>query len=197
MAEKWSLKGENIATCICNTPCPCLFGQDPTHGRCGALNVFSIAKGTYGSVDLSGRKFALVVSWQGNVFAGNLTVGFYVDDGTTDDQMRAFETILTGKAGGAFGNLAALYGTVKGIKRMPIEVGDGQKPVVAVAKTSVPVEYTVGGDQQSPVVVTNSPFDFGGAGLRIGKTQARFVDEEWGFDFQLVDAYTGAVDLAS
>lgn len=197
MAEKWSLKGESIGACNCNAPCPCVFGLDPTHGHCGAVNVFNVTKGTYGSVDLSGRKAALLYSWEGNVFSGNITAGFYVDDRATDEQVSAFEMILSGKAGGVFGNLAPLFGTIKGIKRAPVDLSDGDKPQYKVGKTSGQIEHLVGADQKSPLVVMNSPFDWSGAGLKIGKTQARFVDEDWGFDFEFVYGDSGVVDLTS
>jgi hypothetical protein len=198
MAEQWSLKGEEIASCNCNSPCPCIFGQDPTKGYCGAIIVHKITEGNYGSVDLSGRTIVIILDFEGNVFSGDVTVGFLVDEDATDEQLAAFETILTGEAGGAFENIAALYGTVKGIKRAPIELSDGAKPQVRVGRTEVQVEHLVGGDQESPLVVTNSPFDFGGAGLKMGKTQGKFVDEDWGLDFdEFVYAHTGKVELSS
>lgn len=199
MAEQWSLKGKQVGTCICDTPCPCIFGQDPTKGYCGAATVFDISSGNYGSVDLSGRRITLLFSWEGNVFSGDITVGFLVDEDATDEQLEGFEAILTGKAGGAFENLAALFGTVKGIKRAPIEYADGDKPRVRIGATEVQVEPLIGADEQTPLVVMNSPFDFSGRGLKIGRTtQGKFVDEEWGFDFdEFVYADSGEVDLSS
>ena len=198
MAEQWSLKGEQVGSCICNTPCPCIFGQDPTKGYCGSVVAFNIGSGNYGSVDLSGRRFAFLFSWEGNVFSGDITAGFLVDEDATDEQVDAFETILTGKAGGAFENLAALFGTVKGIKRAPIEIADGDKPRATIAGTVVELEPLIGADEQTPLVVMNSPFDFSGRGLKVGKTEAKFVDEEWGFNFdELVYADSGEIDLSS
>jgi hypothetical protein len=197
MAEQWSLKGEEVASCNCDTPCPCIFGQDPSKGYCGAVVVHNITEGNYGSVDLSGRRIGLLFAWEGNVFSGDLTVGFLVDQDATDEQMRALETIMTGQAGGAFANLAALYGTVKGIKRAAIEVDDGDRPQFTIGTTNVQVEHLIGADEQSPVVVMNSPFDFGGAGIKVGKTQGRFVDDEWGFDVDFLFASSGQVNLGS
>lgn len=198
MAEQWRLKGDSIHTCICNTPCPCIFGQDPTRGYCGAITWQDITEGNYGTTDLSGRRIAMLFSWEGNVFSGDLTVGFLVDEDGTDEQVAAFETILSGNAGGLFEDLKGLYGTVKGIKRAPIRFGGGEKPSAAVGSTNIEVEYLIGADEQNPPVVTNSPFDFGGAGLKVGRTSGKFVDEEWGFDFDdLAYVDTGKVDLGS
>jgi hypothetical protein len=198
VAEQWRLKGDSIHTCICNAPCPCIFGLDPTRGYCGAITWQDITDGNYGMADLSGRRIAMLFSWEGNVFSGDLTVGFLVDEDATDEQVAAFETILSGNAGGLFEDLKGLYGTVKGIKRAPIRFGGGEKPSAAVGPTSIHVEYLIGADEQNPLVVTNSAFDFGGAGLRVGRTSGTFVDEEWGFDFDdLMYVDTGKVDLSS
>jgi hypothetical protein len=197
VAEQWSMKGQHVGSCICDSPCPCIFGQDPTKGYCGALIVESIDEGNYGSVDLSGRKVALVLSWEGNVFSGDITAGFLVDEDATDEQMEAIETIVSGKAGGAWENLAGLFGEVKGIKRAPINAGDGETPQYTVGGTNVQIEHLIGADEQNPLVVMNSPFDFGGAGLKVGKTQGKFVDEEWGFDFDFTYADSGEINLTS
>jgi hypothetical protein len=197
VAEQWSWKGKHVGSCICDSPCPCIFGQDPDKGYCGALIVESFDEGSYGSIDLSGRKVALALSWEGNVFSGDLTVGIFVDEDATDEQLEAIETIVTGKAGGAWENLAGLFGTVKGVKRAPIESSDGDNPRFRIGESEVAVDQFVGADEQNPLVVMNSPFDFGGAGLKIGKTQAKFVDQEWGFDFDLTYGDSGEINLSS
>lgn len=198
MAEKWTLKGEYVGTCICDSPCPCIFGQDPTTGRCGAVSCFIINKGSYGKVDLSGRKAAWGFEWTGNVFSGDITIGIYVDDGATREQVAAFEQIFTGKAGGVFEQLAGLFGTIKGVKQTAIEHKDGSNPTFQIGTlVSGSVEAFTGADQKGPILVQNSPFDFGGKGLQIGKATGHFVDAEWGFDFELTYGDVGKVDLAS
>lgn len=66
MAEKWSLKGAYAGVCNCNSPCPCIFGRDPTRGNCGAILCFNITAGSFGSVGLSGRKLGLAFTFPGN-----------------------------------------------------------------------------------------------------------------------------------
>jgi hypothetical protein len=158
----------------------------------------NIHTGNYGSTDLSGRRVALAFHWTGNVFSGDLTFGLYVDDGASDDQMTALEQIFTGKAGGAFGDLAGLFGTVKGVKRVPIEYRDGKKPTFKIGTVAdAELEMFVGADQQGPLVLKNSPFDFGPDGLEIGSSTGRFVDPEWGFDTKLTYGDHGSVDLSA
>ena len=198
MAESWVLKGEIAGTCPCDTPCPCVFGLDPNKPSCTAVLCANIVTGNYGSVDLSGRKFGLVFSWTGNVFSGNITFGGYVDDGASDEQMTALDQILTGKAGGAFEQLAGLYNTVKGIKRVPIEYRDGKKPSFTIGTLgNAELEPLIGADQQGPLILMNSPFDFGGEGLKIGTSTGRFVDKEWGFDTELTYGDHGKVNLSA
>lgn len=200
MAESWALKGEIAGTCPCDSPCPCIFGRDPNTANleCVGVLVANIVSGNYGSIDLSGRKFGMALSWTGNPFSGDITFGAYVDEGASDEQVSAFEQILTGKAGGAFENLSALFGTVKGIKRVPIEYRDGKKPAFKIGTLGgAELELLTGADQQGPLVVHNSPFDFGGEGLRIGTSSGRFVDKEWGFDTELTYGDAGMVNLSS
>ena len=200
MAESWALKGEIAGTCPCDTPCPCVFGLNPNTDdeHCVAVQVANVVSGNYGSTDLSGRKFGMALAWTGNPFAGNITFGAYVDDGASDEQVNAFEQILTGKAGGAFEQLAGLFGTVKGIKRVPIEYRDGKKPTFTIG-TLANAELTLltGGDQQGPLVLQNSPFDFGGEGLKVGTSSGRFVDEEWGFETELSYGDHGSINLSA
>ncbi len=198
MAEKWVLKGEMAGACPCDSPCPCIFGRDPTKGTCVAIECISIATGNYGSVDLGGRKVAIAFSWSGNPFAGNITAGFYIDDAASEEQRSALETILTGKAGGTFADLAALYGTVKGVKQVPIDFKDGKKPTFSVGTlATAELELLTGADQQGPIRVMNSPFDFGTDGLKVGTSSGRFVDEDWGFETELTYGDHGTVDLSA
>jgi hypothetical protein len=198
MAEKWVLKGELAGACPCDSPCPCVFGRDPTKGECTAIQCINIVTGSYGSVDLSGRRAALAYWWKGNAFAGNITAGVYIDDGANDEQANALEQILTGKAGGAFGDLATLISTVKGVKRVPIEYKDGKRPTFQIGTAATAeIDLLVGADQQGPIVVKNSPFDFGPDGLKIGTSSGRFVDKEWGFDTELSYGDHGTVDLSA
>jgi hypothetical protein len=129
VAENWALRGEYLAACNCRvSPCPCTTaGGDPTEGECFGLTVFSIGEGNYGDVNLSGLKLALFSNWTGNVLSGNWNVGLLLDEGCDDRQFDAIQTIVSGQAGGAFGELAGLIGNVLGAERARIsfETSDG------------------------------------------------------------------------
>lgn len=198
MTEKWSLKGEMGGVCNCNSPCPCIFAQDPTHGYCGVLQCHSFTEGRFGKLDLSGRKVAIALAWTGNVFSGGVTLGIYVDDGATAEQVSAFEQIYTGKAGGVFAQLAGLFETIKGIKQVPIEFRNGGGATFQIGPLgSAEVQLFTGADQKNPFVVMNSPFDFGGKGLTVGRSKGRFQDPDWGFDFPMEYGDVGTIDLSS
>jgi hypothetical protein len=129
MAENWSLRGEYLAACNCRvSPCPCTTaGGDPTEDECNGLTVLSIREGSYGDVDLSRLNFAIFTRWTGNVLAGNWDVGLLLDEGCDDRQFDAMQTIVSGQAGGTFGELAGLIGTILGTERARIsfETSDG------------------------------------------------------------------------
>jgi hypothetical protein len=127
VAESWNLDGEYFAVCNCRvSPCPCTTaGGDPTEGECRGFNVFSVGQGSYGDVDLSGLNFGLVVHWAGNILAGNWDLGVMIDQSASDQQAEAIETILTGKAGGTFGELSPLIGNYLGAQRASISYDGG------------------------------------------------------------------------
>src|SRR6516165_161192 len=44
---KWTVEGLYVEACQCSIPCPCNFGQKPTHGSCDNTSVYQIEKGNY------------------------------------------------------------------------------------------------------------------------------------------------------
>ncbi|MGH7791930.1 MAG: DUF1326 domain-containing protein, partial [Thermodesulfobacteriota bacterium] len=68
---KWSIAGEEIASCNCAWGCPCQFNALPTQGRCEALHAFQIQKGHFGDTKLDGLRFARIYWWPGPVHEGN------------------------------------------------------------------------------------------------------------------------------
>ena len=126
MAETWRIEGEYLENCNCEVLCPCLLGPrnerggsiaPPTEGHCDVPLVFQIARGQYGSVDLSNTNAALVIHTPGPMGEGNWTTGAYVDQRAGAPQRAALEQIFTGKAGGVLGAIGAIV-----TRRLPTRV---------------------------------------------------------------------------
>ncbi len=137
----YHLEGSLLEVCNCNILCPCWVGQDPDRGTCDAAQAWRIDRGTIDGLDVSGRIIALINHIPGNVLAGNWTVVFFVDDGSTAEQQEAMLSAWTGQKGGPLADLAQLYGEVTATERVPItflveggkgslRIGGGMAPVV-------------------------------------------------------------------
>jgi len=87
---------------------PCGRHTKGVDGECRGLNVFHIVKGNLDDTDLSGVDFAFLNWFPTHLTAGGWKVGAVVDEGASDPQVSALETILRGQAGGPFGDLAGL-----------------------------------------------------------------------------------------
>ena len=62
--QKWTMRGEYMESCNCDYLCPCIYTnpQGPaTHDHCIAVMAFRVDEGSFGAVDLAGRKFALLI----------------------------------------------------------------------------------------------------------------------------------------
>jgi hypothetical protein len=125
--EIYSLEGSLLEACSCNVLCPCWIGEDPDMGDCRSFLAYHIASGRVQGVDVSGLSVVAVCYIPGNVLAGNWEVVVLVDDKATDEQHDGLVAALGGALGGPLADLAQLFGTIKGVERMPIshEVRDG------------------------------------------------------------------------
>jgi hypothetical protein len=56
-AQTWQAEGQLLESCTCNVPCPCNFGQPPSHGSCNALFVYRLDHAHYGPIVLDGLSF--------------------------------------------------------------------------------------------------------------------------------------------
>ena len=131
----WEMTGKYAATCNCQLICPCPIDGPPTgpNGECRGVAVFQISSGNLDDTDLSGVVFAFANWFPSNLSAGNWKVGVVVDDGASEGQSAALETILHGDAGGPFAAFAALYGEWLGVERASVTFSDGDSPSGSVA----------------------------------------------------------------
>jgi hypothetical protein len=122
----WEMTGKYTSSCSCQLICPCPVDGPPTgpNGECRGVAVFQIASGNLDDTDLSGIVFAFANWFPSNLSAGNWKVGIVIDDGASEAQASALETILHGDAGGPFADFAALYGEWLGVERAGVTFSD-------------------------------------------------------------------------
>src|SRR6266542_763697 len=108
----YTIKGTYAAVCDCSLLCPCPVDGPPTGegDQCHGLLVFDVREGNLNGTDLSGVAFALYNHFPSNLTSGNWKVGIVVDDGASDEQAQAIERIVSGDAGGPFGEFKPLIG---------------------------------------------------------------------------------------
>lgn len=116
----WKLEGHYMESCNCDVVCPCLINSignnlvPATYTHCDLLLGFSIDKGHYKDIDLSGLCFAYAIYSPGYLMdCKNWTIAAYITDKANDEQYKALDEILSGKIGGG---PEILYATVEEVK---------------------------------------------------------------------------------
>jgi hypothetical protein len=99
---KWALSMHQIESCSCSHGCGCQFGgfPDTSDGSCQALLGFSIIKGDFNGLDLSGLKMVFGAMWPKAIHEGNGKGVLFIDSSATEEQVTALVTIMSGQAGG-------------------------------------------------------------------------------------------------
>lgn len=132
----WKLSGELIETCSCNMLCPCWFGQPDLmlmdQGWCGTSLLLRIREGSHDDTDLSGQNAVVSLHFPGpTLFDANGTARVFIDDGASDAQHDALETILKGGSGGGMEVPASLVSNWLPTRRVAIEVSEDDGKVTA------------------------------------------------------------------
>ena len=96
----WNLTADYIETCNCDPGCNCNFAGFPDHEKCEAAIGMVVTKGRHGDVDLAGLKVVMAVRWPKAIHEGHGEAALFVDEPTTDAQLGALGSILTGQSGG-------------------------------------------------------------------------------------------------
>jgi hypothetical protein len=158
----WVMSGKYVGNCTCQLICPCPVDGTPTgpNGECRGLNVFHIASGNLDDTDLSGVDFAFVNWFPSNLTAGGWKFGVVVDDGASEAQATALESILHGEAGGPFAEFAALYSEWLGVERAGVTLSDGGTPSGAVAGRASFTFEPLPGPDGGVTTVKNAMFGF-------------------------------------
>ena len=139
----WRMRGDVMEACSCNVTCPCNFGGDPTQLPCEAIVGFRIREGNYGVTRLDNLNVVLILRIPGRFFEGNWTVGVYLDQRASEEQMQALGTILTGEAGGWFAAVGALIGNMLEPKQVAItfDTADGDGRITVPGLLEVASEH--------------------------------------------------------
>ena len=122
----YTLQGQLLETCTCNTMCPCWAGEDPDGGKCDGAFGWHVESGTIDGVDVSGLTFCFIAHIPGNILKGDWKIVVFMDDEASKEQEEALLKVWTGQLGGPVADLAGLIGEVLEVRRAPVtfEVDD-------------------------------------------------------------------------
>ena len=132
----WNLSGELVETCSCNMLCPCWFGQADLmlmdQGYCATSLLLRVREGSYEGVDLAGQNAIVSLHFPGpTLFDADGTGRVYIDEGASDEQASALETILHGASGGGMEVPSSLLSSWLPTRRVAISVSEADGEVSA------------------------------------------------------------------
>jgi hypothetical protein len=125
--NQWTLAGDVLENCSCDVVCPghFTFRNKCTHDYCRAVWAFRIRNGSMDGTDLSDLSAIIVGATPPYMIDGDWKVGLYIEEGASDEQARALESIFTGDAGGPWSILARFVGKRLPTRRVPILFEEG------------------------------------------------------------------------
>jgi hypothetical protein len=133
------------------------FSQLCTHERCKGYWALRFDEGMFGSVPLAGARVVVVFDTPQRMIDGQWTETIIVDESCPEDQRRALETILSGRAGGPWEKLASFVSTWLPTQFRPIEMIDegATKRISVRERLSGVVTQIRGRDRSQPVIFDN------------------------------------------
>ncbi len=144
-AARWKAEGTLLEACSCAVPCPCNFGESPTHGTCHTVYAYRLKRASYGGVALDGLVF-------GGGEADKGAMG-YLDAKATLAQRKALEKLATavfakgGASGGGRKFTTVSISTETSSKRFSVRFGENG---------GFAADLILGADGKTPVVVENN-----------------------------------------
>jgi hypothetical protein len=156
----WEISGEYFEACNCDFLCPCPtsgMAAPPTKGYCDAGLVFSVVRGRYGSTNLDGLSFAVLLHTPGPMIQGNWTVGVILDERASAAQREALSAIASGQGGGPMAALGPLVGRFGGAEAKPIKIEKtGMRRSVSIPGVlDIAIEGVAGAKQGEPIYLDN------------------------------------------
>ncbi len=151
---EYSLRGEELEACECDSVCPCIWTKDVSFTDCRSVLVWTIARGSYGSLDLSGTKFGLALTHSGKNIVGSMGKWegtIYTDERASEEQKKAIVAICSAKWGKAFAKVD--------VRSAPIEFRiDGNKREATIGKAAVVKMTGLAGSDGKVPAIENPPF---------------------------------------
>lgn len=196
----WHLTGDAMEACRCAVTCPCNFTSDPTEIPCNSIIGWHIAEGQYGDTPLNDLNLIAYFQIPGNAFAGGWTLGYYLDERASPEQVEALGAIFGGQAGGWPAAFAPLIGTPIPPKQVPIryELVNGEVQVSVPGLLEIGTEHVphpMPGLPPLDLKVTNLavPFYTGTADVR-RSTILKLTDPDLSFEYLGRSALIGHFD---
>lgn len=193
----YRLTGRSVEMCSCYAPCPCVFGQSATYGKCEGVIAFAIEEGDVDGVDVAGTSAIFAGAFSGIWSDGNYTAALILDSKCSEKQQKALEQVFSGALGGDAANLAHLVGEMKGVYTADIEYRlddqeislsagdiveargsilrstDGNGAIEVSGVHHPPTTVIAGSSTKSKVDVEGLSFDNPGYGLYVGPFSLR------------------------
>lgn len=155
----WRAKGLLFENCNCQIVCPghVHFSNKCTHERCVGYWAVRIDEGVYGEVDLAGVSAVIAYDCPQHMISGGWTEAVIIDEGASEAQRSAVESILTGQAGGPWEVLDRFVERRLPTRSLPIEISDegAVKRIAIAGLLDGTVENIRGMDRTQPVTLQN------------------------------------------
>ena len=185
----YRVKAESVEACNCRHGCNCQFAGFPNDGYCEFIIGYEIKDGRVGDVSLNGLRAVVAAKYPKAIHEGNGHVVLFVDDKSSEQQVDALVSVLSGQLGGMpWEALAGTIGKFEGPIRKPIEIKvAGEKSLVRVPG-SIDLQLTPlrdavsGAEKEVHIVYPKGGFFWDDA--RIATTEAmRATHGDFGFEW--------------
>jgi hypothetical protein len=155
----WHARGLIFENCSCSLVCPghMHFSQNCTHERCKGYWALRIDDGLFGDVSLAGTKALVAFDTPRRMIDGGWLQTIIIDEGASEAQRLALETILMGRAGGPWEKLASFVATRQPTEFRTIAIEDAGpvKRASIVDRLKTVVTQIRGRDKSKPVLFEN------------------------------------------
>jgi hypothetical protein len=139
----YRVKADSVEACNCQHGCNCQFAGYPNEGKCEFIIGYEVKSGRVGSVSLNGVRAVVAAKYPKAIHEGNGHVVLFVDETSTDDQVNALVSILSGQLGGMpWEAIAGTIGRFEGPIRKPIEMKMADEKSVVRVPGSVDLQLT-------------------------------------------------------